>query len=197
MFLSGVPETNEIRSYIDSARAECGFVMNLTRLWAWRVDFAQAFAKMRVGLMSGSTLEQREFALLVCVTATSLGDSYCALAWGARLASATDPETAASILRDETPASLTVREAALAEWARKVVTEPNSTNEADVERLRRAGMSDKEIFEATAFVALRLAFSTINDALGTLPDLQLTEIAPPAVRAAVDFGRPVAPRRSS
>ena len=36
----------------------------------------------------------------------------------------------------------------------------------DVEALRSAGIADQEIFHATAFVALRLAFSTVNDPLG-------------------------------
>jgi hypothetical protein len=49
--------------------------------------------------------------------------------------------------------------------------------------------SDQEIFEATAFVAFRLAFSAINDALGAAPDKQLADAAPVEVRAAVDYGR--------
>ena len=34
-------------------------------------------------------------------------------------------------------------------------------------------LNDREIFETTAFIAFRLAFSTVNDALGALPDPQL------------------------
>ena len=44
--------------------------------------------------------------------------------------------------------------------------------------------------EATAFVAFRLAFSTVNDALGAAPDKRLADDAPHAVRDAVSFGRP-------
>ena len=54
------------------------------------------------------------------------------------------------------------------------------------------GVDDREIFEATAFVAFRLAFSTVNDALGAAPDKQLADDAPHAVRDAVSFGRPPA-----
>ena len=49
----------------------------------------------------------------------------------------------------------------------------------------------REIFEATAFIAFRVAFSTVNDALGARPDLALAEAAPAAVRAAVSYGRPI------
>jgi hypothetical protein len=41
-------------------------------------------------------------------------------------------------------------------------------------------------------VALRLAFSTINDALGAQPDGALARALPPEVRQAVTYGRPVA-----
>ena len=57
------------------------------------------------------------------------------------------------------------------------------------------GNGDRQIFAITLFVALRLAFSTVNDALGATPDSQLTERVPTAVRSAVTFGRPPAPSR--
>jgi hypothetical protein len=70
-----------------------------------------------------------------------------------------------------------------------VVANPNATTEADVDALRKAGLGEREIFEATAFIAFRQAFSTVNDALGVSPDRQLAESAPAEVRAAVNFGR--------
>ena len=75
--------------------------------------------------------------------------------------------------------------------ARKVVDDPNATTRADVAQLRDAGLGDREIFEATAFIAFRLAFSTVNDALGAALDRQLADAAPDPVRAAVKWGRPL------
>jgi hypothetical protein len=60
---------------------------------------------------------------------------------------------------------------------------------ADVAQLREAGFSDREIFEITVFIAFRLAFSTVNDALGVAPDWQLAAGVPPQVRDPVNFGR--------
>jgi len=51
------------------------------------------------------------------------------------------------------------------------------------------GLSDQEIFDATMTVALRVMFSTVNDALGAQPDAQLAQRVPAAVRAAVTCGR--------
>lgn len=46
------------------------------------------------------------------------------------------------------------------------------------------------------YVALRLAFSTVNDALGAHPDAELADEAPAAVRDAVTWGRRPAPARA-
>jgi hypothetical protein len=71
------------------------------------------------------------------------------------------------------------------------VREPNAITAEDVDRLRAVGLTDQEIFDVTVFVAFRLAFSTVNDALGARPDWQLAAAAPATVRDAVDYGRAV------
>ncbi len=167
--------------------------MNLERAWAWRPDVAHAFMALRKRLIGGSALTPREIALLVCATARTLGDSYCSLAWGKRLADLAGPNLAAAALRGAEPADMTQREAALARWAGHVVRDPNGCRAEDVDELRAAGLSDKEILEATVHVALRLAFSTVNDALGARPDAELVAAAPADVAAAVTYGRPPLP----
>jgi hypothetical protein len=67
-------------------------------------------------------------------------------------------------------------------WGRRAV---------DVAALRDAGFDDAAIFAMTAYVA-RIAFSTVNDALGARPDALLGESVPDAVHAAVGYGRPIA-----
>jgi uncharacterized peroxidase-related enzyme len=171
--------------------AEDGYVGNLTRLWAWRPDVFNAFLSLRTLLTDKAALSLRERALLVCATAASLGDSYCALAWGTTLAAEIDPATAAAVLQRKTATELTVREKALVTWAGQVARDPNAVTVGDVKRLRDVGLTDDEIFDVTAFVAFRLAFSTVNDALGARPDQPLAAAAPAMVREAVVYGRSV------
>ena len=84
------------------------------------------------------------------------------------------------------------RERTLVGWARRVARDPITVTQDDVDQLRDVGCHDQEIHAVTTFVALRLAFSTVNDALGARPDRQLVEKATAAVRSAVGYGRPVA-----
>lgn len=79
----------------------------------------------------------------------------------------------------------------MARWARKLARDPNQTTEADVQELRDIGISDDKIFAMTAFVALRIALSIVNDALGVPPDSEYRAHAPAAVLNAVTFGRPI------
>ncbi len=86
---------------------------------------------------------------------------------------------------------LTPAEQALAGWARAVVADPSSTTTDDLAPLRAAGLDDRQIFAVTAYVALRVAFSTVNSALGARPDAAITTTVPDAVREAITYGRPI------
>lgn len=181
---------DEVTHLFDEDIAELGYVMNTSRLWAYQPSAVDdLFALMKTATSLGE-LSFRQRGILVTACASSLGDSYCSLAWGGKLAGAADPETAASVLlgSDE---RLDAAERALAAWARKVAHDPNATTAAEVQTLRDAGFSDRQIFAVTLYVALRIAFSTVNDALGVRPDAQLREAVPRAVLDAVTWGRAI------
>nr|WP_062341023.1 hypothetical protein [Herbidospora sakaeratensis] len=168
---------------------ELGYVMNATRFWGYRPEVAEGI----FGLARQVTREMplRLRGVMVAACAVAYGNSYCALAWGNKLAAWADAETAASVLTGD-DAGLSEAERAVAAWTRKVTRRPHATTEDDVRELRDAGFTDAQIFDLTTFVALRIAFSTVNDALGLRPDAQLRTSTPEGILAAVDFGRPIA-----
>jgi uncharacterized peroxidase-related enzyme len=192
MFIAAPQDSADTSKVYQSSADSQGFVMNLTRAWAWRPEVFDGFATLRAQLTDRSTLTKRELATLVCATASELRDSYCSLAWGRTLAKEAGASAAAAVLANTGNTGLSERECALAAWARKVVADPNGTTPADVEALRKVGLNDREIFEATTFVAFRLAFSSVNAALGVNPDTELLEQVPSEVRSAVTYGRTTA-----
>lgn len=195
MFIAPPEDSPESTKLYEASAAGRGFVMNLTRAWAWRPEVFEGFNALCTQLARESSFRKRELALMVSAAAAELGDSYCALAWGQILAREAGAEVAAAVIADAPAAGLSTRDRALTSWARKVVRDPNATTAADVQALRDAGLAEREIFEATVFIALRQAFSTVNDALGVDPDQRLLDGTPAPVRAAVDFGRaPSGPR---
>jgi uncharacterized peroxidase-related enzyme len=189
MFLDEPPPSEGARRIFDDDQKYMGWVMNASRLWAWQPESQEALFDLFGSVSAGFSMRQR--GVLVAACASTFGDSYCSMAWGGKLAKESDTETAVGVLTGSDE-GLTQSEKAMARWARAVVENPNAVTQADVDDLRAAGFSDAEVFGMTVFVALRLAFSTVNDALGSRPDPELRDFSPPEVIAAVDFGRPIA-----
>jgi alkylhydroperoxidase family enzyme len=172
-------------------REQMGFVMDLSHAWAHVPAEHDALTALLGRTAETAGLTRRDRGLLVAAAAGVRRDPPGSLAWGARLAEEIGDDAAAGVLGgDDT--DLEPRDAALAAWARRVARDPNGTGPADVQRLRDAGFDDRQIAALTLYTALRLAFSTVNQALGARPDRPLRDAAPIAVRSAVTYGRPVA-----
>jgi uncharacterized peroxidase-related enzyme len=178
------------KAIFDEDISELGFVMNVSRLWAHGPEAVIALFELMHVVTSSRPFTGRERGILITACASAFGDSYCSLAWGTKLARLAGPELAAGILRGD-DSGLTAPERAMAAWARRLARDPNGTSAADVAELRQAGFSDSDIFAMTVFVALRVAFSTVNDALGVLPDAAYRSAAPAVVLDAVTYGRPI------
>ena len=193
-FVAEAPVSPEVQALLDADVKAHGHAMNLTRVWAHHPEVRAGLMQLFDATGAAAGLSVRDRGILIMAGASTLGDSYCALAWGGKITKESgDPEVAACVLRGD-DAQLDDRARALAAWARQVASDPNATSSDDVQGLRAVGFDDAQILALTAFVALRLAFSSVNDALGIQPDHVFDGLAEP-VRSAVTFGRPVAPPR--
>jgi alkylhydroperoxidase family enzyme len=192
-FLADPPLTADVQALYDGDVEDVGYVMNLSRLWGHDPSAHESLFDLLGEAVAVAGLSFRQRGLLVSATASTIGDSYCSLAWGNRLAAAASPDVAASVLTgaDDDP-GLDATDRALVRWARAVVGRPARTTPEDLQPLRDAGFDDRQIFGITLFVSLRQAFSTVNGALGARPDSELVESAPHQVHTAVSYGRPAA-----
>jgi uncharacterized protein YciW len=89
-----------------------------------------------------------------------------------------------------TAAQLTHRERALLDYVRVLTLEPANVKDAHVERLRRVGWNDEQIFEASFITALFAFFNRMADAYGL--DYQPDRWVPPAQRSATASTAPTA-----
>jgi alkylhydroperoxidase family enzyme len=182
------PDEHVERMYAGDLSGQ-GYVAHLTRVWAHSPEALAALSYVLQKATDTAGLDARTRALLVSACASAIGDSYCSLAFGSRLAREAGDDVAAAVLGDRDSA-LSAEERTLARWARRVCRDPSATTAEDVEALRALGYDDGQIFAITLFVALRLAFATVNDALGATPDAELAARVPAAVLSAVTYGRP-------
>jgi uncharacterized peroxidase-related enzyme len=189
-FLAEPDPTPAGQALIDADLADIGYVMNLTRLWAYQPHAKAGLVDLLDGVNGEAGFSMRQRGILVAACASTMGDSYCSVAWGGKLSEVSDEQLAAAVLSGS-DVGLTEAERAMANWARAVASDPSATRAADVQALRDAGWDDRQIFAMTTWVALRIAFSTVNAALGAPPDAQLRDSVPRAVLDAVTWGRPV------
>ena len=188
-FLTPPPDDDQTRAMYRDDQDGLGFVMNLTRLWAQLPDAMDGYGHLVRLSARAAGLTMRQRSILVCACAFSIGDSYCSLVWGAKLAGLAGSRVAASVLLGD-DAGLDPGDRVLVRWARLVLTRPSETTAQHVEELRAIGLTDQQIFAVTLFVAMRAAFACVNDALGAQPDGSVAATAPPSVREAVTYGRP-------
>jgi SAM-dependent methyltransferase/alkylhydroperoxidase family enzyme len=187
-FLAEPPETPETQRLFEDDLEGVGYVTNVSRLWANLPPALHGLSDLMAETTQAGSLTFRQRAVLVTAAAATMGDAYCSMAWGKKLADAANPAVAAAVIEGGAE-GLDDDDKALAHWARLVARDPNAIADEDVQALRRAGFDDGQIFAITAFVALRLAFATVNDALGAVPDPELSDAVPEPVRSAVAFGR--------
>lgn len=188
-FLEIPPTSADVQRLYDESIAQQGFLMNLTRLWAHQPALHRGLFDLVGQAVRAAKLTFRQRAILIVATASAFGDGYCSLAWGRKLSGVAGDDVAGQVLRGDDD-WLDPAERALAGWARRVARDPNATEARDVQPLRDARYDDAQIFAITVFVALRLAFAIVNDALGARPDAELLATVPASVRDAVTYGRP-------
>jgi len=81
-------------------------------------------------------------------------------------------------------------EVAMMDLARKLAADSASVTQHDVDRLRRGGLRDDEIFDVVATAAARCFFAKLCDALGAEPDSSFLELEE-ELRDRLTVGRPI------
>lgn len=137
-------------------------------------------------------MDRRRYELVAVAAAERLGSSYCMLAHGSYLASTFyDEESVVGIVSNRGAANLDETDLAVMGLAEKVAGDALSVTQEDVDRLKRLGLSDAEIFDVVAAAAARAFLTKVLDGLGFQPDSAFAELAP-ELRETLVVGRPIA-----
>lgn len=171
-------------------RAEDGYVANMTRAFSHAPEVLDAWGGLILSIRG--RMDRRRYELVTVAAAKRLGSSYCMLAHGAFLASNFyDEESVVRIVSDGATSGLDETDLAVMDLADKVAADAMSVTQADVERLKRLGLSDAEVFDVVAATAARAFLTKVLDGLGFQPDSAYAELAP-ELREALVVGRPIA-----
>lgn len=144
--------TPELQAYFDKCLEKLGFVPNVLRAYAFDNVKLKAFIDMVDDLMladSGISKLEREM-IAVAVSAVN-HCHYCLTAHGAAVRQrGKDPELGELIVQNYRAANLPPKQKAMLDFAVKLTEQPAKIEEADREALRRAGFTDRDIFDIAA-----------------------------------------------
>lgn len=181
--------TGAIAEMYDEVRASAGYVTNYIKVFSHRPDVFSAWAALNGSIKRGMDL--RRYELATVAAARQLRSSYCSLVHGKALADRfLGVETVSELAADPTAAGLDPVDVAVMELATKVADGAADMTAEDLDPLRRLGLDDGAIFDVVLAAAARCFFSTVLDAVGTLPDAALAGLDI-GMREALVVGRPI------
>jgi len=181
--VSSEDATGEVAAMYQDEVVRRGYLPNYVRAFSARPAVYRAWAQLNGAIRAHDV---RRYELATLAAARRLRSSYCSLAHGKILAEQFfDPATVRSL-----PAGLDAADIAVMDFAGKVAADATSITVADVEHLRKLGISDEEIVDVVLAAAARCFFSTTLDALGVQPDAVYADLEP-ELRDALTVGRPI------
>lgn len=141
-------------AYFRKCEEKLGFVPNVLIAYAFDNAKLEAFVAMYNDLMLGpSGLSKLEREMIAVAVSSQNRCYYCLTAHGAAVRQyAGDPILGEQMVMNYRSARLDKRQRAMLDFAVRLTTQPWAIEEADRERLRRAGFNDRDIWDISAVV---------------------------------------------
>lgn len=141
-----------MQAYFQKCEEKLGFVPNVLKAYAFDMAKLEAFVAMYNDLMLGpSGLSKLEREMIAVAVSSQNHCYYCLVAHGAavRVLSG-DPSLGEQMAMSYRAARLSERQQAMLDFAVKLTEEPWKIGDAEREGLRRAGFSERDIFDISA-----------------------------------------------
>jgi uncharacterized peroxidase-related enzyme len=178
--------TGHVAEMYDGDLRGDGFVFGHTRAMAINPEAHQAFETLIRTIVPSIGLRNYELATLGA--ARAIGSDHCLLAHGRKSlrAGILDEDQLARLAREGADADLDETDLAVVAYAEKLSTDAAAMTDADTQRLRDLGFTDRQIVDITLAAAVRNYFSRallalavpVDDVPGLRPELVAALLAP-------------------
>jgi uncharacterized peroxidase-related enzyme len=141
-------------AYFKKCQDKLGFVPNVLAAYAFDMAKLEAFVAMYNDLMLGECgLSKLEREMIAVAVSSQNRCYYCLTAHGAAIRQYSgNPLLGEQIVMNYRVARLNRRQRAMLDFAVKLTVQPGNVEELDRERLRRAGFSDRDIWDIASVV---------------------------------------------
>ncbi len=150
--LPGQKLSPAMAAYFKKCQEKLGFIPNVLVAYAFDMPKLEAFVAMYNDLMlAPSGLSKLEREMIAVAVSSQNRCYYCLVAHGAAVRQISgDPVLGELIVANYRSGRLSKRQRAMLDFAVKLTAQPWTVEEGDRERLRRAGFSDRDIWDIGA-----------------------------------------------
>jgi uncharacterized peroxidase-related enzyme len=158
------------KKYLAVCDEKLGFVPNVLAAYAWHGEKFAGFTAMYNELMLGDSGLSKLEREMIAVTVSSANHCYyCLAAHGAAVRQLSgDPKLGEQIVMNYRTADLTKKQRAMLDFAWRLTKHPDEIDEADRAVLRKAGWSDRDIWDIAAVAA----FFNMSNRMSAATDMQ-------------------------
>jgi uncharacterized peroxidase-related enzyme len=159
-----------METYFKKCQDKLGFVPNVLLAYAFDMAKLESFVAMYNDLMLGeSGLSKLEREMIAVAVSSQNRCYYCLTAHGAAVRQYSgNPLLGEQMVMNYRVARVSKRQRAMLDFAVKLTLEPWSIEEEDRERLRRAGFSDRDIWDIAAVVG----FFSMSNRVASATDMR-------------------------
>ncbi len=147
------PDLNDsMAAYFRKCEEKLGFVPNVLKAYAFDMAKLEAFVAMYNDLMLGpSGLSKLEREMIAVAVSSHNRCYYCLVAHGAAVRQLSgEPQLGELMAMNYRSARLSQRQRAMLDFSVKLTSQPGAVEEPDRDELRRAGFSDRDIWDIAA-----------------------------------------------
>jgi uncharacterized peroxidase-related enzyme len=143
-----------MQAYFDKCMEKLGFIPNVLKAYAFDIGKLEAFVAMYNDLMLGpSGLSKLEREMIAVAVSSQNRCYYCLVAHGAAVRQLSgDPPLGELMVMNYRAARLSKRQRAMLDFAVRLTNEPWAVEDDTREALRRAGFTDRDIWDIAAIV---------------------------------------------
>lgn len=163
----------DLRKYFSVCDEKIGFLPNVLAAYSFDQTKLRAFIGMYNDLMlADSGLSKLEREMIAVVVSSANRCFYCLTAHGQAVREMSgDPALGELLVMNWRVAKVTPRQRAMLEYAHKLTVSPAETGEADRKALRRAGFSERDVWD----IASVTGFFNMTNRLATATDMMPNE----------------------
>jgi uncharacterized peroxidase-related enzyme len=159
----------EMQAYFDKCDERLGFIPNVLKAFAFDDDKLQAFVDYRQHLVQNAeSLSKLEIEMIATAVSAQNRCFYCITAHGNSVRQLGGPILGELMVMNYRAARLSKRQRAMLDFAVKLTIRPWEVEEEDREKLRKAGFTNRDIWD----IASVAAFYNMTNRLASATDMR-------------------------